>query len=275
MDLAIKRRLTQALTAALYNGNIFAAFTGKYVDVPGEYACVPGLNCQYCQYSIAGCPLGLAQQTMGGSPPKVVWQLWGFLILIGLLFGRMICGWACPVGFFQDLLAKIPVPKIGKNKITYYLSYLKYVLGVVFVLGIPFLTGLADGKGIAAFCVYICPVWLLEGGFLSAIISGNPDNILALVNDKKIHVLLALIIGSIFIYRPFCRFICPLGAFYGLFQKVAVFGMKVDLQQCVNCSACMKACQMDCKTVGDRECISCGKCKQACPTKAISLGKRF
>jgi len=275
MELNVKQRLAQVITAALYNENIFSSITGKYVDIPGEYACVPGLNCQYCRYSIAGCPLGLMQKTMNGASMGGVLQVWGILLLFGLLLGRMICGWGCPVGLLQDLLAKIPAPKFKKNKATYYLSYLKYFIGAVFVLAIPLFSSLVYDQELAAFCVYICPVWILEGDFLSAILSGNADNILALFAEGKFYILLMLIGGSIIIYRPFCRFICPLGAFYGLFNKVSLFGMKIDVQKCVNCSACIKACPMDCKTIGDRECISCGKCRQACHVNAISLGKKF
>lgn len=75
----------------------------------------------------------------------------------------------------------------------------------------------------------------------------------------------------VFIYRAFCRFLCPLGAIYGLFAKIAVVGVKVEAPKCTNCGRCTAQCPMDIRHVGDHECIHCGKCIDVCPTGAISL----
>lgn len=66
--------------------------------------------------------------------------------------------------------------------------------------------------------------------------------------------------------------ICPLGAFYGLFNKIALLSVKVDESKCVHCNACLRACKMDIRKVGDYECISCGECKEACKFGAIRFG---
>jgi thiol-disulfide isomerase/thioredoxin/Fe-S-cluster-containing hydrogenase component 2 len=78
-----------------------------------------------------------------------------------------------------------------------------------------------------------------------------------------------VIVGSVFIYRFFCRVLCPLGALYGLFNKFAFFGIKLDRPKCVDCGKCISKCKMDIKEVGDHECINCGECISVCPTKAI------
>lgn len=73
-------------------------------------------------------------------------------------------------------------------------------------------------------------------------------------------------------YRPFCKWLCPLGAFYALLNKVSLFQMRVDTHKCVSCGACAKACKMDVditKTPNHAECIRCGMCMKACPTDAI------
>ena len=79
-------------------------------------------------------------------------------------------------------------------------------------------------------------------------------------------------------YRPFCKWLCPLGAFYALFNRVSLFRMKVDRNKCVSCGKCAKACKMDVdvtKTPNHTECIRCGMCIRACPTNAVSFRYGF
>ena len=87
----------------------------------------------------------------------------------------------------------------------------------------------------------------------------------------KVCLLVTIIVACIFIYRAFCRFLCPLGALYGLFNRISLLGMKLDKESCTNCGLCMGKCKMDIRHVGDHECISCGDCVGVCPTGAISL----
>ena len=90
----------------------------------------------------------------------------------------------------------------------------------------------------------------------------------------KLFIAAVVIILSLFMYRFFCRFICPLGAFYGFFNKIAIIGLKVDNTKCIHCGACAKDCLMDTKIVGDRECIQCGECIDKCEVKAIKVWKK-
>ena len=79
---------------------------------------------------------------------------------------------------------------------------------------------------------------------------------------------------SVLFYRPFCKWICPLGAFYALMNKVSLLGIQVDQCKCVSCGKCAKVCQMDVdvtRTRNHAECIRCGKCVGACPVDAISF----
>lgn len=274
MTLHIRRHLIQACAAILYNANAFTPLTEKAVDFPYTHACVPGLNCQYCRYTIAGCPLGVTQQALSGTFSAVAWQFWGLLVLFGLLFGRMICGWACPMGWLQELLAKAPFPKLKKSRITRALSYVKYIITALFVLAIPLYTGLVTGRGITAFCTWICPGNFLEALFIPTLLQGNGDNLSIAVQNSKFFWVVGLLAAMMWIYRPFCRFLCPLGALYGLFNRFSVFGITVDKETCVSCSACVRSCKMDVRTAGDKECISCGECISQCVVKAIHF-KRF
>ena len=90
----------------------------------------------------------------------------------------------------------------------------------------------------------------------------------------KSAVLGAVAILSLLFYRPFCKWLCPLGAFYALFNRVSLTGMQVDVHKCVHCGRCEKACKMDVdvtKTPDHPECIRCGMCVKACPTGAVSF----
>ena len=83
--------------------------------------------------------------------------------------------------------------------------------------------------------------------------------------------MVSFIVSCVFIYRAFCRFFCPLGALYGLFNRISVLGIRLDRPKCIDCGKCHAECKMDIKHVGDHECISCGECISVCPTKAISF----
>ena len=187
----------------------------------------------------------------------------------------MICGWLCPFGLVQDLLYKIPTPKLHKNSVTQKLCWLKYVVAVIFVVLLPVYFWLADGVGAPAFCKYICPAGTLEAGLPLLALNENLRSGIGLLFGWKFAVMLVILSACVFIYRPFCRFLCPLGAWYGLFNRLSLFGIRVDAAKCTGCNACVKACKMDCQKVNDRECINCGECKKYCPEGAISFKTNF
>ena len=87
----------------------------------------------------------------------------------------------------------------------------------------------------------------------------------------KTLLLLLILLSTVFLFRSFCRFLCPLGAFYGLFHRFSLFGMRVDKEKCTDCGACIRHCKLDVKKVGDTECIQCGECIESCPTCALSF----
>ena len=94
----------------------------------------------------------------------------------------------------------------------------------------------------------------------------------------KFGILLSVIVLSVLFYRPFCKWLCPLGAFYALFNRVSLFQMKVDKSKCVSCGKCARACKMDVdvtKTPNHTECIRCGMCIRACPTNAVCFRYGF
>ncbi len=264
-----KRRIIQLYVALLYNANIKGFFTGRISTAGSKNVCVPGFNCYSCPGAVGACPLGSVQNALGSSKTNTIAYVFGIIVLFGLILGRTICGFLCPMGLLQDLIYKIKSKKVKKSRVTRILSYFKYVVLIVFIILVP----LAYSKTVTlpAFCQFICPVGTLSGFALLS----NPSNAgelasLAVLFTWKFCVLVLIIIGSIFVYRLFCRFLCPLGALYSLFSRLALLGIKLDKKSCIDCGLCIKTCKVDIKRVGDHECIQCGQCVAVCPTKAIS-----
>lgn len=257
-----KRRLVQLYTALLFNANLKGYIQGDMFVGKSKFLCSPGINCYSCPGAVGACPLGSLQNELGNH--HFPFYIFGILFLYGLMFGRMICGWFCPFGLFQDLLHKIKTPKLKKSVITRTLSYLKYIILVLFVF-------IFAGFGIfPAFCKYICPAGLLEAGFGLLPTSSDLLNMLGPLFTWKFVLFVSCVVFCIFAYRAFCRFICPLGAIYSLFNKISFFGIKLNKDKCTHCGKCINKCKVDIKHVGDHECISCGECIDVCPTKAIS-----
>ena len=262
----LNRSYVQLIAAVLYNCNIkgFADASIYQGNIKG--LCVPGLNCYSCPGAIGACPLGSLQTGLLSSRYKLPYYILGTLLLFGLFLGRFICGWICPFGFIQELIYKIPSKKIRKNKVTGLLTYLKYVILIIFVIVIPL------WKLIPGFCKYICPVGTLEGGIFFTYMDPALRQITGILFTWKVFLMILILVICVFCYRMFCRFLCPLGAIYSFFNPIAFFGIKVDDKKCIHCDSCVKNCRMDVRHICDRECIHCGECIKHCPVDAISFG---
>ena len=267
--LPSKRKLMQLYFALLFNANLKGFVSGSIYKGGTKQFCVPGINCYSCPGAVAACPLGSLQGSFSADH-STLFYVGGILLLYSLLFGRMICGWLCPFGLIQELVYKFKTPKLKKSPVTRALSWLKYGILVFFVFIVPIAYAFRDTP-FPAFCKYICPAGTLEGGvgLLSNAVNASYFSMLGPLFTWKFMLMVSMIVGSVFIFRLFCRFICPLGALYGLFNRISVFGVKVEQHECVNCGLCIKHCKMDIRHVGDQECISCGECVSVCPTKAI------
>ena len=267
------RSWIQAGATLLTNIHLPNFVKGGIYQGEGKAVCVPGLNCYSCPAATGACPIGAFQSVVGSSKFSFSYYVTGFLILLGVLLGRFICGFLCPFGWLQDLLHKIPGKKLSTKKLK-PLTYLKYVVLLLTVILLPALVVNDVGMGDPFFCKYICPQGVLEGAIPLAAVDQGIRSALGALFNWKLAVLIAIVVLAVLFYRPFCKWICPLGAFYGLMNKVSLLGIKVDQHKCVSCGTCAAACKMDVaitESPNSTECIRCGKCISACPTCAVSF----
>ncbi len=267
----VKRHLVQLLAMLLYNLDFQEIATLSVGRSPSKGLCAPGLHCYSCPGAVAACPIGALQQSLAAASLPMVFYVGGTLLAFGALFGRTICGWACPFGFIQDLVDKagraLRLPEVRKGAWSRRLSWAKYAMLALAVAG-PLMTLASSEAGKPLFCSLVCPAGTLPG---IALVASNPtlQAMVGTLFSWKVGVLLALIAAALFIYRPFCRFLCPLGALYGFFNRFCVLRYTVDTHACTGCGACVEACRMDVRRVSDRECIQCGACKATCEFDAI------
>lgn len=273
------RHTIQALWALLTNSYLVGFATGKIYQGPLKNLCVPGLNCYSCPGALGSCPIGSLQAVLGSRNYRFAFYVAGFLMFIGAILGRFVCGWLCPFGLIQDLFHKIPfIKKIDTFKGDKLLRKLKYVILLVFVILLPLFWVDMLGQGAPYFCKYICPAGTLEGGTFLVLLNETFRGIVGWLFTWKMTILIVLIVLSVIIYRPFCKYICPLGAIYSVFNPISVFKYRVDKEKCISCGKCSRACKMQVnpvETPNHPECIRCGKCKEVCPVDAIYTCERL
>ncbi len=216
----------------------------------------PGLHCYACPWAVTVCPIGLMQNlVIAGSVPL---YFLGAVALYGLALGRGWCGWFCPFGTVNDLLA------FRRRKFLKPLTLFKFV-----VLGG---TLLAAWRWADTWFCKLCPAASLTAS-LPYLGLG-----LAQVNTPLlIHMgtLAGTLLGMIFIARFWCRYLCPMGALLALFNRVSLFGLRLKPGKCTTCELCTKACPMGIvphQDINSTDCIKCGRCVPSCPTGALTVG---
>ncbi|MCK5684252.1 4Fe-4S binding protein, partial [bacterium] len=261
---------TLIFNSYFYFVNTFMLYSGSLKKV-----CCPGLNCYSCPLAVTSCPIGAIQAVAGGMPHKFSLYMFSFLGVIGMSTGRAVCGWLCPFGLFQDLIHKIPFWKYDIKYKFRIMKYTKYMVLIIFVFLMP--AFLVDDGGYSkgpSFCKYICPAGTVEAGLpLLAIEKSLPE--IGMLFYFKLSILILIIIMTLMMKRPFCRYLCPLGAIYSLFNRFSIYNIKRDTDKCINCLKCEKVCPMDVKLVNigkDTECIRCSDCVKACPVSALRNG---
>ena len=179
------------------------------------------------------------------------------IIISTVLAGAFYCGYLCPFGLIQDLGISIRKhlkirKKVLPKKIDKYLRYLRYLI----YIGVT----------------YLSAEWLIR------LLKFDPrSNFYLLLTGKVIErtMLMSILIFfllSILIDRPFCKYLCMKGAFYGLLSKLRIISIVRSSDSCVNCGKCDRVCPMGVQVstkpyVNSMDCINCFECVKACPIK--------
>lgn len=259
------------------NGYAAGFLKGKIYTGKTKLLCVPGLNCYSCPGALGSCPIGSLQAVLGDRNYKISYYVFGILMFLGAVLGRFICGWMCPFGLVQDLLYKIKIKGMKKIKNLpghAYLKWLKYGILALFVIILPLFAVNIVGMGSPWFCKYICPSGTLFAGIPLLAVDEGLRSAIGFLFNWKVLILVTVILLSIKSYRPFCKYLCPLGAIYGFFNPIALYHFQIDQDACTSCGACQKACGMDIpvwQKPNSMECIRCGDCRSICPHQAIQL----
>jgi len=269
------RRLIQTISTVFFNGYVIGFINGTIFKGDLKVTCVPVLNCYSCPGALGSCPIGSLQAVLADKKYNFSFYVLGLIMLFGIVLGRFICGFLCPFGLLQDLLYKIPLKKHNKFKYDGKLRYLKYIVLIFMVIIGPLLLVNDYGTGDPYFCKYLCPAGTFEAGIPLAIANEGVRSALGILFDYKMLILVIVVYASIKIYRPFCKYLCPLGGIYGLFNKFSFYQMKVDDKKCIKCKKCIDACKMNVDVldnINSMECIRCMGCVKACPVDAIDAG---
>lgn len=272
MKLQLKRLISQIIL-------FFSANLG-YPNAPGLKTgfCYPFFYCQACPSATAACPLRSLEQSVDQG--NINWRLLLFPLMIigflGVLTGRAVCGWACPIGLLQRGTGTVArrvkkisfARKLGTYKAERYLRYIKYGLLIGFVFVTSYLIGFIFTD--------ICPVGFLTGTI--PVILLNPGKFVPNYFFPVALVILVLFLVLILlIERGWCRYFCPVGALLAPFNKISFFHISVDAKECVHCNVCSYECPMGIDVANmhrDPECILCGKCVTACPNELITFERR-
>lgn len=292
------RGLIQLLFAAMTN-SFFTGFASGTIYKGGlKRLCSPGLNCYSCPGARLSCPIGALQAVLSGPGFQLSLYVTGFLLLVGALLGRLVCGFLCPFGMIQEWLYRIPFPwKKNRFRGDRALRYLKYAVLLVLVILMPMLLKGDAGQGSPAFCKYVCPAGTLEGAVPLVLLKGaaapalpegplllkgaggaaalQPQYQTGFLFSWKMGLLALTLLLSIAVWRPFCKYLCPLGAVYGLMNPLSLYRLQMAESACIHCGRCSRACRMALSPEhrqNEAECVRCGDCVNACPTGALSMG---
>jgi len=259
------RRFSQFLFLFLLNPVVHRFIPGLSEPMMG--VCVPVMNCWSCPAAAFACPVGAVGQLMArGVFPFLTL---GILILTGSLLGRLVCGWVCPFGLLQDLMFKIPTKH--KYRTPHPLRWIKYGLLVVMVVAVPILFGVEGGMGEPGGYFYCkwCPAGTLEASIpvnVQMVIEGRKgfgEMVLGYMASVKFWIAVLFLASFVFLYRPFCKIACPIGAFLGLFNKVDFLDFGKNRGDCRSCGQCADVCPVIPDVVvmdNSPECIRCYRC---------------
>lgn len=258
-------RPRRAKRKRLRRGGVQTAFLLVWLAPLGRWlhsvpSCV--FHCYACPLSSFACPVGVVAQfaAVRAFPFIAV----GVLFLVGGLVGSLVCGWACPFGFIQDLLNRIPTPKF---RIPNWLGHGRYVMLLGAVIAVPYLWGNEH----PLFICSICPAGAAEAGLPRTVIKlVDPTSSQGMMMGAAKWALLgAFVFATLFTYRPWCKVFCPLGGFLALFNRVSVFHMTYNRELCTECNTCRSRCTMGVPVEAKSNSANCIRCTECTTCGAI------
>lgn len=189
------------------------------------------------------------------------------VFLVTALWGRFFCGFLCSFGMMQELLffvsrktllKKVRIPE----RFDAVMKYLKYAILVFITAGVWVLALPVDSS------------WSPWGVF-GMLVSGNLSVASRAISTVGFVLLLAIAVGSLFVERFFCRYLCPLGALFTIISKKRLYKVKRRGDTCTNCGLCTRTCSMGIRipekdAVVSGECIQCMQCLPICPKESLS-----
>ena len=233
--------------------------------------CAPVFHCYACPLASLACPIGaLAQFSALHVVPLIAI---GTLLVVGALLGAFICGWVCPFGWLQDLTAKLLIRKLTLPRWT---TNFRYVVLVGLVLLVPYFLG----EKHPLFICRVCPAGALEGAMPQTVKTAVESGVLSLPSMTKLIILGAFLVTIFFIYRPWCTLLCPLGAIFGLFNRVSAFFLRFKPALCLDCSLCHTICHYavkpDERAADPRctRCLDCTRCRALTFTNVFERGNQ-
>ena len=271
----LKRRLVQAASAISFNSYAEGFKQGTIYRGNLKQFCLPVLNCYSCPGAVGACPIGSLQAVAGGIAFQFSFYVAGFLMLVGVLAGRMACGWLCPFGLLQELLHRIPSTKFVLPPWT---RYIKYFVLILPVLLLPALATDAFGIGVPYFCKWLCPAGTLEAAVPLSLTNAGIREALGGLFHWRLTWLLLVLAFTVAVHRGFCQTLCPLGAVYSLFNRFSFFRIELDRSRCNQCGRCAEVCYLHLPAVAGPnhpECIRCLKCVNSCLTGAMQWEIQF
>lgn len=231
-----------------------------------KWLCTPVLSCHSCALSWVACPIGVFVHYSSYQIFPLIAV--GTVLAVGVLFGRLLCGWVCPFGAIQDLLFRI---RSRKFELPAWTNNIKYLVLVLTVFLLPYLLG---PESWGSFCRYCpAPAWQVRlPGFIGDGVAGVFDLTPALV--VKFTVLAVVVVGAIVSSRSFCRVLCPIGALLAPLNYISFWVVRPTGNECISCQGCDRVCPTDIKP-SERlvnnlpanralDCVVCHECTAAC-----------
>lgn len=200
---------------------------------------------------IFGCPFSVPFILCPICPAQCVFNLvqpwlFGIVVSTSLLMGRVFCGLLCPIGTVSDLLHRVPVQKLAFKSVKGRLVYLKYGALILFLY--------------LMFEATFVLLGILPGGVLWSLLTKYRGGFVIVV----FTISGILLVSSIFVYRPWCRYVCPIGTLISASNRLSFLRMGRNPDACGECDACRVSCPQGISDPDSANCMRCLSCYSVC-----------